>query len=457
MARDVLQLFAEEPWLPVRHFESRLGRSLQDVRAEYTALRDDAKAQSRISSLAGPQRFFVSVLRDTLCHDWLLDHMPKEPSEMHEARPWILELHPGLSCPCSCVFCYSMGEGLATDERGYRYADETGALDESDFVEIIRAFAEDGGKCLNLSGGLEPLSCAFTPELARAAVDAGLETWLYTNGIPDTADDGTWRWFVENLDSIRFSIHAATAPTYHRTQVPHLEDRHVAEELFSRAVRRVEAAVSRRDELRRAGRRAARIGVTFVAVKYNWGQIPEAARLWVEKGVDFFDIRLDTLTADPRTTPLTLEEIATIKNDLEVAAQRIAADTNTVVSASRRPLADERGPVMTDRCYAPFAKIAVNPWGTVFTCCMRAHPACTGRAFQFGATLCSAAPHLYPVLRGKELPLPWHCNQCNDWEVAFNRACCKIRQDREDGIPPHRQPVTPMEFRALSAAASGIA
>jgi hypothetical protein len=440
MPDSVLELFREEPWLSARETAERTGLTLDEVRGQYASIRGDSSLQSALDSLDGPQRFFLAVLRDALLRDSLLasvlDGAP--PS------PWMLELHTGPACPCRCVFCYSMGAGLAVDERGYQYTDQAGMLDKDGFIRIINAFADAGGQRLVFSGGLEPLTCGFLPELLREGVALELDTWLYTNGLPKTLDPRGWRWVVDNLASIRFSVHGATADAYHATQVPHVSAR-AASALFERATRRVASTVGRRDDRERRGAPAAKIGVALVAVPQNWVQVPLAARMWGQMGVDFFDIRMDALTVEPRAPRLTSEQMARLKDELIREALIEVRGTRTRVSAGRRPLSEEPGYRMASRCYAPLAKVAVDPWGNLFTCCMRAHPTLSHPSFRIGK-LTAARPGLGPHLRRASLPLGWHCNQCPDWEVALNKACSKIEDDFHHGIAPDQQPVTPRSF-----------
>ena len=269
--------------------------------------------------------------------------------------------------------------------------------------------------------------------------------------MPDTLSDELLERVVGRASQLRFSVHAATAETYANVQMPHRSD---VEEVFRRVVGRVRTAVEIRDRLDECEGSATQIGVAFLTVPENYHELERAVDLWHEVGIDFFDISNDALREDPRTTTLAEQQMAELRRALDPIHKPIARDQSPGSQSDARRKLDIR-PSREDaqlvlkrpkRCYAPLYKAVIDPYGGLWTCCMRAHPGCQHGNFYLD-TVASGHElaghierrHALPLGRRK-VPIYPHCRECTEYEYAANCWIEKLLEDLEVGISVDEQP-----------------
>ena len=174
-------------------------------------------------------------------------------------------------CQQNCPWC-------AYRLRGYTSNEQFHARDEiatANVLEILDACRRLGVKAIQFTGGGEPLLHPDCDPLFRAALDRGLQIALVTNGT--LLQDDTARLLGERATWIRVSLDAGRAETYAAI-------RRVQPREFVKAQKAIAALVAHS----RGG--GAYLGVGFVVNKDNWREVPDAAMLCRNLGVDNFRI-----------------------------------------------------------------------------------------------------------------------------------------------------------------------
>jgi len=309
--------------------------------------------------------------------------------------PPILEIHPGPSCPAGCRFCPTQGAKLYPPER------QREALSAEELRILVKDFAVLGGETIVLSGGLEPLSGPAVAT-AVAASEAGLEVHLYTSGLSALLDDpDERRALLLSAHRIRFSVNGLSEASYGDIQ---LAGRPGAR-LLARVQRRLEALVEDRDALGAT----ASIGLSFVAVAGNVGEVGAALEYCEQLGLDFFDVLVD-ITGDGDAPPEFLPVLEGLRRREEERGAggpriRVSGRTGTAPARARR-------------CAAPRVKVAIDPFGYAWRCCYVANPELSSPDLLLGDVRTRG---LRAVLDSEALePLETSCATCPDFERTVN-------------------------------------
>ncbi|HPO14089.1 MAG TPA: hypothetical protein PLI09_11635 [Candidatus Hydrogenedentes bacterium] len=432
--------FLMNPLLNARAISESCGLAPDEIRSVFVQIQNDAVIQKRLDSWGPGCGYCIRVMSDVLqaseCIQAIYNHQPVYPS--------VLELHTGPLCPCACIFCYSKGEATLNTDCS-RYCPGAGAqkLTSAQILSAVFAFVDHGCKAIYFSGGLEPFSSKTTVDVFRH-LPAEPCVRVYTNGVPDILTHDVLEMVVARASQLRFSIHAATPQTYAVVQMPHRSD---GQQIFEEVKRRVKEALQIRRHLLDAGKPAAQIGVTFLTVPANYQEIEQAVMMWAEAGLDFFDIGNDALANDSRTNPLTPQQ----RDQLHESFQRlnVFSESGKLGNMRLRPSRESVQKFLKPDagiCYAPLLKAVIDPFGTRWACCMRAHPALQHGKFRVNHVTSGeditrfAEQHAAAPQTLQEIPLPWHCRECTEFEYAANICMKKILDDLAFGIKLSEQP-----------------
>ena len=452
---QVLKLLQDHPAWPTARIAAQAGLTMEEIKEVYTQLRDQLPALPHKSF--GVPGFFRAVLERAVLPDrGRLDAF----REGRFVFPDYLELHLGPACQCACRFCWRWAKAAwAPGDLGhYRkdinslpvqsagaYRDPAQLLELAQVHDLLREFKENGGRQLYLSGGLEFFTSAIAEGVIRAAAEAQLEaTHVYTNGVASCFDNFEFaELLVGSAASIRFSLHAATPETCAYVQMPHLPAASAAR-VFEMVKARVERLVQVRDRMRSRTKTAA-IGVAFLVLGKNLDEL-EAALNWMRRaGVDDCDIRVDMREEAAWFTAEETERLKAIVGRIRERVDRgeyqpLRVNARIDATADIRAALKEQA---VRRCRVAFKKPAVDPWGFVWSCCYRAHPALQAPEFLLGKYPEQSLTHILKNARGWGCPRS-HCRDCTDWEMAFNACVEKVLADWADGIPPERLPFSPV-------------
>lgn len=231
---------------------------------------------------------------------YLLEHrdfLDKYLSHNH-IYPIILELHLGVWCPHSCIFCYTKHD----ISRNYKYKKEgRNVLTPEQVTALIDEFAMHGTKEVWLSGGLEPL--AGRKDTFLAAVEAarrnGLTMRLYTSG--DMFDEDTRRAALK-CDWVRFDICGHNKALSEAVQRP-VSLRYNYENQIVNMLKLI--------ELKKEEGSSVKIGICYLIVPDppNYNYISEAIDMAYSLGADFFDLRVDMADLVPSFDASQINEI----------------------------------------------------------------------------------------------------------------------------------------------------
>jgi MoaA/NifB/PqqE/SkfB family radical SAM enzyme len=304
----------------------------------------------------------------------------------------ILEIHPGIECDLNCIFCFRQG---VTYESGYEL------LSKDCLKTLIDDFVAMGGCELFISGGLEPFS---RPEIATLAIlwayEAGLKVKVYTNGVAKVLSEPQLQNILAfRTKQVRFSIHSTNPHTYH--QITRTNPKTVA--LYS-VVEKVIALVDTRPLTD-----GTEVGIGFLVLSENIHELLESAELWRDMGVDFFDLRFDTATKLSAGQKI-VQEVEKFQN-LADSGYFFPMRVNIGNYAHGKPR-------FASRCYAPFQKLVVDPFGLVWTCCLQAQPGFRPPWAILGDLKSDLLSTIIERVRDK-FPR-FNCQQCTPYEAKWN-------------------------------------
>jgi hypothetical protein len=324
------------------------------------------------------------------------------------------------------VFCWRWLErkrqegesGLYRDKKSYS------PLNKTDISNLINEFKSHGGKVLYLSGGLEFFTSRLAADVIRLASDNDLLIRAYTNGVSKFFEiKENMDLILENVEYIRFSLHAVTSDTYGKVQMPHRKADKIHSE-FEKVNRNIENLVQRRKQ--RSFASSCRIYLAFLTLGDNFLELQSAIRYWQKVGIDSFDIRVDMIGEDIWFTKKQRKEFMEIMTQIKDSKER--GDYKPMEVTGERQ--DERHSVkLAQKCYIPLKKPTIDPWGTVFTCCYGAHPSLQHHQYCLGKY---PEDTLYDILKKMHdegiIPRP-HCAQCTGWELTYNQCIEKAVTD----------------------------
>lgn len=308
------------------------------------------------------------------------------------SRCSILELHLGTSCNLNCSFCYRKGRG---------YGIRLSLASEDCLAKLIADFAAQGGHTLYISGGYEPFS---EPEKVcfaiRQARKYGLRIWIYTNGnAPALAQSSVQEFLAISTHRVRFSVHAIKPHTYHI--ITHNNTKSAS--LYD-VFRNIKGLMDARPKVG-----GTEVGIGFLALSRNIRELINAAEFWRDMGADFFELRFDYA-----------KELSAGREILqEIKHFRFLTDSGHFI-----PMRVDIGtyaygiPCFASRCYAPFHKLVVDPFGLVWCCCLQAQPGYRPAWAKLGDLKFTSLSDIIECVEDK-FPRS-HCKKCTPYEAKFN-------------------------------------
>lgn len=431
--------FLECPQITARQLAQEFGATREEILELFRQVRADDEIQRSLSVWGPSDGYSISVLRK------YLQDFAGFVESIHRGElgcPKILELHPSPACPCACIFCYNKGESVPSGDDKYRPSHDTALLTSNEILSIVNTLVEQGCDAVYFSGGLEPFaSSVMTDVLYRIPTKPIVH--ILTSGVPNTISDDVLQFAIQRAALFRFSIHAANPHTYGVVQLP---NRHDGDVIFDLVLSRVKKAVTFRNNLRESGKPAAEIAVTFFPVPANYLELEDAVRMWTSIGIDRFDIGNDALQMNSRVKPFDEKQ----KEELERIFTKIKAmaDLGTWNQMKIRP---SRANVQTSlavaqKCFAPIEKAVLDPYGNLWTCCLRANPSLQSSRFHLGLLRNSADVQRLLENRNRnsrtnaDLPLGFHCSECTEYDYVANVWIDKLVSDLEFGIAINEQP-----------------
>jgi len=382
----------------------------------------------------GKSQFYHKVLSKDLLAE------PQKCSRLYYDKfvfPDMLELHLGQSCQCACVFCWRWNHKKRINgELGlYRNKEKYSPLNLHDIETLIAEFKNHGGKVLYLSGGLEFFTSNHAADVIRIASKNGLSIRAYTNGVSNFFQNTENQdLLLHNLEYIRFSLHASTHETYQKVLMPY-RNGSGTQRVFNQVRKNIKDLISRRKNLGLENK--CEIYIAFLATGLNYFELIDSLDYWKDKGIDSFDIRTDMTGKESWFTKSQNKDFVELMDQIKEKSDNNHYEPMKI-TGERLSKKDETQ--FAQKCYIPFKKPAIDPWGFVYPCCYTAHP-----SIQKQNQVLGKFPEntLYDILYNSHeqqvLPLT-HCDQCTDWEMTYNQCVEKMIMDWRYGFGPDKLP-----------------
>jgi MoaA/NifB/PqqE/SkfB family radical SAM enzyme len=419
-----------DPTLPAVELASAACATLHDVRAAYSLLRGDRAVAALTASLFYPHRLKHRLAVRTVA-EWIAE--PARLDRLLAGEPVLartVEIHPSKgTCNYRCAMC------LWSDKTTLTYATRglqaRGLLSTQQWLDTIKDLHARGAQTLVISGGGEALLNPNLTVILRQARELDLHTQLYTTGYNlRRATSILWEE-VARMHQVRLSIHSPVESTYAEiTGLP----------VELQALRQASEHARRLLDLRDRLGSPLRLGIGFVLMGVNHGEIVAMADFAAELRVDFLDIRKDEVDV---TEGLSADKLAATRRQLiEVRGRALRGDygaldvdlSDELVSlANDRPVVRRR----TRECLAKYARPTISPFGIVAPCDLKAEP-------RFAASRFNLALMPQPVgdmlaAMGRTF-VPDACAQCMPSSRTTNAVYAKLLGDTREGLDLCDQP-----------------
>lgn len=320
-----------------------------------------------------------------------------------------------------------------------------GLLSTQQWLDTIEDLRAHGVQTLVISGGGEALLNPELPVILDRARELGLRTQLYTTGynLRRAASD-LWQE-IARMHRVRLSIHSPTEATY--AQITGLPT-----ELH--ALRHVSEHAQRLLDLRDRIGSPLRLGIGFVLMAVNHGEILAMAGFAAELGADFLDIRRDEVDV---TDGLSADQRAVVRRQLvelrgrarrgDYGGLEVDLSDELVSLANDSPVLRRR----TRECLAKYARPTISPFGILAPCDLKAEPRFADSQFNL-ALMPQPVEDMLDAI-GRTF-VPDACAQCMPSSRSTNAVYAKLLGDARDGLrlcdQPFHDPATTANERAPS-------
>lgn len=181
--------------------------------------------------------------------------------------PIYVEVSPLSICNHRCVFC---GVDFARNDHF--------TLEAKVLEQRIREMGALGVRSIMFAGEGEPFLHPALASLVTTAKDSGIDVSITTNGSAGARD--AWEKIIPQLSWIRFSIDAGTPETYAKVHG-------VAADSFRKTLDNVAQAVA----IKKSASAKTTIGVQYLLLGHNMGEIQQAIQLFDSLGVDYISFK----------------------------------------------------------------------------------------------------------------------------------------------------------------------
>lgn len=413
----VVQAMAARPYVPAAELAKEFGLDRPQMRSLYAQARVSPVAQALF---AKSPFFYLTKTLHRLAKDETrtMQVLGRKPLQ----TPYeTLELFISADCNVNCTFCY---------RRDRDYGDQR-ILGTSEFLAIIDEFARDGGKQMDVSGGLEPLLSPAVADVFRTGIERGLRVNLYTIGNalhnPKIAD------LLMQLSQIRISFTAHDRDSYVKMMgVDH----------FERVSTNARMLMQRKQE---TGAKVG-IGTSYVVTPEIFRDIPKAVAFAIDLGMEFFDLRSVSVWASNDYGPEDRAELGAILDEVR-RGQASGAHGKLKVS-----IADTFGTITNPAANAlPYVnhdlvnmlvhyRITVTPAGKVFPLNILGQPTREDERFLIGRV--GAEQTLAAAMRGRK-PIPFEHELLLAHDKTLLIALSKLQADLDYGISLAENPTSP--------------
>jgi radical SAM protein with 4Fe4S-binding SPASM domain len=287
--------------------------------------------------------------------------------------PLVVEFHPSAACNHHCPYCFNPKKNADT-------------LPFEVYRQIFKELHALGIQNISFGGGGEPFVNSEFSLILQEAFDCGFAVRIVTNGtllrqkhIP----------LLLQTEELRISIDAATAVTHHTIRkIPITEYAHVLHVIKTILEKRETAHPH--------------VGVTFIIQEKNKHEIADFFHEFKKIGVDSIIYKQDILS------PF---------QDFSIP-QEIQKDPQVETRIITNPIPGHM------RCAIPYLKIAIDPKGRVYSCCLGAQKSDNTPGYLLGDIREQSFATIWKTshpLRKRLLQEKTSCSSCNYSDSKNNR------------------------------------
>jgi radical SAM protein with 4Fe4S-binding SPASM domain len=313
----------------------------------------------------------------------------KKIIDTEDPFPQIIEIHPSYACNNNCNYCFHKNNKIKSGDI---------TLEFKHYKAIIKDMWLLGIFNLSISGGGEPTLYKELPLLIKEANKNLIKVRIVTNG--NLVSDE----FIESLklvEEIRLSVDAISAEVYSKV-------RNVPRNRFIKTIDNIQKIIT----YKKSNGLSIKVGVTFLINQDNYHETKMFCEKMLNLGVDSIVIKTDIYGS------------YTINKD---EASKISAEINKLMDD--RIEIREMDVVVPElmSCFIPHFKIAINPFGKVYSCCLAAQPG-NDNGFELGDIGEKSLGEIWRESRGKRLSAKESgikCTSCNYTDYKLNKLLSK--------------------------------
>jgi MoaA/NifB/PqqE/SkfB family radical SAM enzyme len=315
-----------------------------------------------------------------------INDLAKGLSLGQDPYPSIVEVHPTDKCSHRCSYCFHEGQG----HDASRIKD---VLPLEKYDSLFRDMKELKIKDLSVSGGGEPTLDKRLPDLLRLASVHDLSTRFISHGnsISDELMD-----VIVSCEEVRFSIDAIKPETYSSI-------RKVPGAFLAKTIDNVQHLVKKRND----AHSGLKIGVTFLLNEINYLETGDFIDKFEAMGVDSIILKHDIYDEASISQKSLGDVIARVKN---TRSSKLSFRDKVDISPNSRP------------CFTPYFKVAFNPYGELFSCCLGSQPG-EKNGYLFGSLKTHSFKQIWEAtfyIR-KEMGKSVACVNCNYNDFLINQ------------------------------------
>ncbi len=256
---------------------------------------------------------------------------------IQDPYPEVIEIHPTDICNQRCDYCFHGGIGYDSTR-----AKEVLSLEE--YHLLFKEMRENKIKNLSISGGGEPFLDKRLKNILAKAIEEDLNIRIVSNG--NFLENSIFK-ILSQIKELRISIDASTANTYALI-------RKVKPEIFDKTISNISSFKKISTELESN----VSIGVSFLMNNHNYKEVVSFCELMLSINIDSIVIKHDIYSKYFIGSEMEehLDKIQEMKTDkIEIRAEL-------------------KGEISGTKCFVPYFKVAFNPYGELYSCCLGSQP-----------------------------------------------------------------------------------
>jgi len=262
----------------------------------------------------------------------------EELSYGNDPYPQIVEIHPTDICNFECVYCFHNGSD-------YKPIREGEIIDFGHYKSLFQQMYSLDIADLSISGGGEPTMDDRLPDLLAEACKNSLNVRVVTNG---SFVDSNLLLELATIGEVRVSVDAIRAETYSKVHK-------VSKDMFYKVMDNIKKLIAFKEK----NGSNLKIGITFLINRVNYLETVDFCEEILRLDIDEIIIKHDVYY----THQIPKERIEKVLDELEIM------NDNRI---------NIRRPVIMDLrelgCFVPYFKVALDPYGNVYSCCLAAQP-----------------------------------------------------------------------------------